>query len=125
MQFWIAAKTRKRLTSHWNRREQICHELLFATSSRSGQSGVLAPKHAAAIAQRRVEQGASVAVVFGNEKTGLTAEELLRIPHGIRIPLAAAQPSVNLAQACQIIAYEFFCAALDAREKEQTSRAEV
>lgn len=99
----------------------VGHDLCFATSSRPGQSGVLTPRQAAELAQSRAEAGASIAVVFGNEKTGLSSEELLRLPHGIRIPMAAAQPSVNLAQACQIVAYEFFCAGLAAREGGRSS----
>lgn len=95
------------------------HDVLFTTSSHSGQSGVLTPRQAAAIACAKTAEGARVAVAFGNEKTGLKNEELARADYGIRIPMAAPQPSVNLAQSCQLVAYEWFCAALAAREKER------
>jgi tRNA C32,U32 (ribose-2'-O)-methylase TrmJ len=36
-------------------------------------------------------------------------------PYSIRIPMAADQPSINLAQTCQIIAYEWFVHGLEAR----------
>lgn len=94
-------------------------DLVFTTSSRSGQSGVLVPRDAARVASDAVERGARVAVVFGNEKTGLSADDLKRGAHSIRIPMAAEQPSVNLAQSCQVIAYEWFCTALEARSQDR------
>jgi TrmH family RNA methyltransferase len=93
-------------------------ELVFTTSGRTGQSGVLLPRQAAEMATRRARDGQRIAVVFGNEKTGLTSEDLARGTHAIRIPMAAPQPSINLAQACQVIAYEWFSAGLLAREEE-------
>ena len=36
----------------------------------------------------------------------------------VRIPMAADQPSVNLGQAVQLMAYELFVAALEAREPD-------
>jgi TrmH family RNA methyltransferase len=93
-------------------------EVIFTTSSHTGQSGVLTPRQAAQVALEQMDLGREVAVLFGNEKTGLKNEELSRGTHAIRIPMAAPQPSVNLAQACQLIAYEWFSAALAAREKE-------
>lgn len=89
--------------------------LVLATTARTGVSGVLQPREAATLACRHVAAGGTVAVVFGNEKSGLTAEELTLGHERVRIPMAAHQPSVNLAQAVQIIAYELFVAALDAR----------
>lgn len=93
-------------------------DLVFATSGRSGQSGVLVPRVAAELACERACAGARIAVLFGNEKTGLSSDDLARAHHAIRIPMAAPQPSINLAQACQLIAYEWFCAGLVARERE-------
>lgn len=101
---------------HSNLTEALAERsLVLATTSRSGVSGVLQPREAARIAQGRVTRGGTIAVVFGNEKTGLNAEDLTLAHERVRIPMAAAQPSVNLAQATQIIAYELFLAALDAR----------
>jgi tRNA (cytidine32/uridine32-2'-O)-methyltransferase len=89
---------------------------VIATSSRRGISGVLQPREAAQRVVELARQGDSIAFVFGNEKTGLEREEVERATLCVRIPMAADQPSVNLAQATQIIAYELFLAALDARE---------
>jgi TrmH family RNA methyltransferase len=93
--------------------------LVLATTSRSGVSGVLQPREAAQLAQQHVTRGGTIAVVFGNEKTGLSAEDLTLAHERVRIPMAAPQPSVNLAQATQIIAYELFLAALDARATQR------
>ena len=54
-----------------------------------------------------------MAIVFGNEKTGLAPEDLQRSDLLVRIPMAADQPSINLAQAVQIVAYELLLRALE------------
>lgn len=90
----------------------------FATTSRRGVSFVMPPRRAAAMAAERAELGESLAFVFGNEKTGLSEEELGLCGERVRIPMAADQPSVNLAQAVQIIAYELFIAGLERRGPE-------
>ena len=51
------------------------------------------------------------AVVFGAERTGLTNEELESAHALVRIPASAAYPSLNLAMAVQLVAYELFRAA--------------
>jgi tRNA (cytidine32/uridine32-2'-O)-methyltransferase len=90
-------------------------KLVLATTARRGVSGVVEPRDAARLALEVAAAGAQVAVVFGNEKSGLGAEDLQLSHERVRIPMAADQPSVNLAQAVQIIAYALFVAALDAR----------
>lgn len=49
-----------------------------------------------------------VAVVFGNERTGLTDEELLECTMGVTIPSSESFASLNLSHAVQIIAYHLF-----------------
>jgi TrmH family RNA methyltransferase len=51
---------------------------------------------------------APAAVVFGSERTGLTNEELEAAHALIRIPAHCAYPSLNLAMAVQLVAYELF-----------------
>jgi tRNA/rRNA methyltransferase len=51
---------------------------------------------------------ARVAVVFGNERTGLTDTELEECTIGVTIPSDAAFGSLNLSHAVQIICYELF-----------------
>jgi tRNA/rRNA methyltransferase len=90
-------------------------ELVLATTSRRGFSGVIKPREAAERAVRHAASGGKVAILFGNEKTGLSEADHAWATVHVRIPMAAAQPSVNLAQATQIIAYELFVEALAER----------
>jgi TrmH family RNA methyltransferase len=53
-------------------------------------------------------QRSPAAVLFGAERTGLTNEELEAAHVLLRIPAAAAYPSLNLAMAVQLIAYELY-----------------
>lgn len=46
------------------------------------------------------------ALVFGNEKTGLSNEDIARCDAVLNIPTAAKQPSVNLAQAVLLTCYQ-------------------
>jgi len=87
----------------------------YATTARRGVSGVLVPRRAAQDAVERTLRGEQVAFVFGNEKTGLAEGDLMGAQARVRIPMAADQPSINLAQAVQLLAYELFVAALDER----------
>jgi len=49
-----------------------------------------------------------VAVVFGNEETGLTDEELSLCHLAVNIPASPDFPSLNLSHAVQVICYEIF-----------------
>ena len=90
-------------------------DLVLATTARRGFSGVIQPREAAARAVAHAARGGRIAFLFGNEKTGLSEADHAWATLHVRIPMAADQPSVNLAQATQIIAYELFVAALEAR----------
>lgn len=92
-------------------------DVAFATTARRGVSGVISPRRAADLAVRAASEGRRLAFVFGNEKTGLSAEDSGLCAERIRIPMAADQPSINLAQAVQVVAYELFVAGLVARER--------
>ena len=94
----------------------------FATTSRRGVTGVVAPRRAAAIACEHAARGERVAFVFGNEKTGLGAADLEQCAGRLRIPMAADQPSVNLGQAVQIVAYELYVAGLELRAAGRAPR---
>jgi tRNA/rRNA methyltransferase len=89
----------------------------YATTARRGVSGVLTARRAAHDAVERAARGESLAFVFGNEKTGLAEDDLERASARVRIPMAADQPSINLGQAVQVMAYELMVAALEAREQ--------
>jgi len=59
--------------------------------------------------------GGDVALVFGNERTGLTEDELAACSLAVHIPTSEIFPSLNLAQAVQIACYELRRAALGGR----------
>ena len=71
----------------------------------------------------RLEPGAGLALVFGPEASGLTTDEL-RLCHAIvHVPTDPAQPSLNLAQAVLLLAYELRLRALEAGEPAMPSTA--
>jgi TrmH family RNA methyltransferase len=90
----------------------------YATTARRGVSGVLSARRAARDAVERAARGEQLAFMFGNEKTGLAEEDLVGAQARVRIPMVADQPSINLGQAVQLMAYELFVAALEARDAE-------
>jgi tRNA/rRNA methyltransferase len=67
----------------------------------SHQSG--SPREAATLA---ISSGQNVALVFGNETSGLSNDELILCQHLVHIPANPEFSSLNLASAVQIMAYE-------------------
>ncbi len=53
------------------------------------------------------QQGLSVAFVFGGERFGLSNDDVYRCHACLSVPTAAGYGSLNLAQAVQLIAYEW------------------
>lgn len=96
-------------------------EIVVASSSRRGLSGVTTPTELAPLLIERAAARQNATVLFGNEKSGLTNEEMSRADLAVRIPIAADQPSLNLAQAVQILTYQLFVEALAARNRESSS----
>jgi tRNA/rRNA methyltransferase len=72
----------------------------------------LSPRDAA---ERLIAARGEVAVVFGDERAGLSASEVEQCDLASCIPSAPDQPSWNLAQAIAIYAWELRAAALHAR----------
>jgi tRNA (cytidine32/uridine32-2'-O)-methyltransferase len=66
----------------------------------------LTPREGAVQALAAAMRGEQVALVFGNERTGLENEELARCHAMVRIPSVDDYSSLNLAQAVQVMAYE-------------------
>lgn len=81
----------------------------------------LSPREAANRALRASRDG-QVAFVFGNERTGLENEELMSCHAMVRIPSADDFPSLNLAQAVQVLAYEWRLATLAAEPQDEPAR---
>jgi TrmH family RNA methyltransferase len=88
-------------------REAVADRALVAATSGRGLPAALSPRR---FAERAAAAG-PLAVVFGPEASGLKSDELALCEATIRIPTDAAQPSLNLAQAVLVIAYELFLAA--------------
>jgi tRNA/rRNA methyltransferase len=63
------------------------------------------PRAAAAAAHEQAVHG-EIALVFGNERTGLSNEDVERCSALAHIPANPAYSSLNLAQAVQVLAYE-------------------
>jgi tRNA/rRNA methyltransferase len=86
-----------------------------ARTARSREYGPpqLAPRAAAAQAREHAVHG-DIALVFGNERTGLSNEDVERCSALAHIPANPAYSSLNLAQAVQVLAYELRTAYLGA-----------
>jgi TrmH family RNA methyltransferase len=85
-----------------------CGFVAATTSRDRDQYFRVADVRAAAVRIVAEARRSPAAVVFGAERTGLTNEELETAHMLIRIPANAAYPSLNLAMAVQLVAYELF-----------------
>jgi len=65
------------------------------------------PDWLAQLAQRSTQQGRRVAFVFGSERFGLSNADVYRCDALLSIPANPAYTSLNLAQAVQVIAWEW------------------
>lgn len=91
--------------------------LAAGTTRRLGQkrkSWGMTPSQFATLARGHGE--GTVGVVFGNERTGLTDEELDCCSLAVNIPTGGEFPSLNLSHAVQLMAYELF-KAFDERKR--------
>lgn len=90
-----------------------CVMVLGCTArSRTVSLPQLSPSQAAAALLEHARTG-PVALVFGNERTGLTNQEMTRCAAQVHIAADPGYPSLNLAAAVQIAAYELRGAALE------------
>ncbi len=92
---------------------------VYATTARPRDmvKPVLTPQAAARDMRAARDQGASVALLFGPERSGLSNDELVLADRVISVPLNPAFASLNLAQAVLIIGYEWFQAAHGASDE--------
>jgi TrmH family RNA methyltransferase len=86
-------------------------------------AGAWSPRRLAAESEALAGAG-TLSLVFGPEATGLTAAERALCHRLVRIPTDEAQPSLNLAQAVLLLAYELRLAFL-AREGESAAQEEA
>jgi tRNA/rRNA methyltransferase len=86
-----------------------CHLAVGTSSRHSSKRRLLLPDEAAALI---LATPGPVALVFGDEKRGLSDEDLSFCQAVCRIPASDAQPSLNLAQATAVMGYALARAAL-------------
>ncbi len=84
--------------------------VIGTTANPYGQLRPLTPRDAARLANTH---DGPVALVLGNEKNGLSLDELRRCHEVVRIPCLAPGASLNLAQATMILLYEWLSTALE------------
>ena len=75
---------------------------------------LLLPEEFADMADEITGEGGKVAVIFGNERTGLTDEQLDQCNLGVTIPSSDNFGSLNLSHAVQIMSYHLFRKNLEA-----------
>ncbi|HET7301365.1 MAG TPA: RNA methyltransferase [Oleiagrimonas sp.] len=90
-----------------------CHLVMGLSARRRGISlPELTPREAAMQALDAMARGEQVAMLFGNESSGLDNQELAHCHAMVRIPSVEDFSSLNLAQAVQVMAYELRMASL-------------
>jgi tRNA/rRNA methyltransferase len=97
-------------TIHANLRDAIGDAVLVAgTTRRRGRSRKYFSLFPEQLGEKiaGIAQG-TVAVLFGNEETGLTDEELSLCHVAVTIPAAPALPSLNLSHAVQVVCYAIY-----------------
>lgn len=97
--------------------------LAAATSRRKGKwRGAVSLIRDAMPTLREAAEHNTVAIVFGNERTGLSNEHLIECGLALYIPTEPEQPSLNLSQAVMITAYELASTSLTASPDERQPR---
>jgi TrmH family RNA methyltransferase len=98
--------------------------LVVGTTRRTGKHrGPQLSAREAAPALCRAAQSGPVALVFGPERTGLTAAELRSCHRLVTIPASPKYPSLNLAHAVLLLGYELLLAGDDLESQPQPPRA--
>ena len=72
-----------------------------------------------------ISQNQRIAVLFGREDFGLSSHQISLCQITASVPMATKNPSLNLAQAVQIFAYEIFLASVTEMPTEEYEYAEV
>lgn len=98
-----------------------CAWVVGTSSRRVRGKRLLTPAQVAREAVERAGEGRT-AIVFGDERSGLTNEEVHRCHDLSAIPSDAAQPSLNLAQAVLVYCYALRAAGLAARAGDRPPR---
>ncbi len=103
-----AADVLDQATLHEDLRDAIGDAVLVAgTTRRRGRNRKYFSIFPEQLAQKIASiRSGTVAVLFGNEETGLTDEELALCNLAVTIPASSEFPSLNLSHAVQVVCYE-------------------
>jgi tRNA/rRNA methyltransferase len=84
--------------------------LTFATTMRGRDmvKPVVTPRQAAALIREAAARGQRAGILFGPERSGLTADDLAPVQTIVTCPVNPGFGSLNLAQAVLLIGYEWF-----------------
>jgi tRNA/rRNA methyltransferase len=83
-------------------------DIIFAATAKARKNFSLLPIEKALNKMSDFAGITGIGLLFGNERTGLTSEELLHTNFRFRIPQAGNQPSYNLASAVLITLFSIF-----------------
>jgi len=100
-----------------------CSVAVGTTSRRGGYRSRAYPLRAAAAELESIAGSNKIAIVFGREDRGLTNRELKLCNRLITIQTAPEYPSLNLAQAVVVVAYELMMAAQVSAAAIEAARA--
>src|SRR5438876_1376137 len=102
-----------RAVSNWEDATEGLHWLVGTTHrKRRAQFPQIVEARQAAAKIAGVSRNNRVGIVFGREEAGLTDAELRKCHDIASVPQAAEHPSLNLAQAVMLFAYEIYLASL-------------
>jgi tRNA/rRNA methyltransferase len=84
-------------------------ERVVATTARNRELSqrIVTPRRAAGEMRAWIASGDKVGVLFGPERTGLTNDDMVQADTALSIPLNPQFPSLNIAQAVLLVAYEW------------------
>ena len=83
-------------------------EFVLASTAKPRKNSSLLSLEEAVTEVRRLPQGTRLGLLFGNERTGLTSDEILHANAVFTIPQAVRQPSYNLASAVLLTLFALF-----------------
>ena len=97
--------------------------LVFAATARdrSMAKPVLTPEEAVRRLKKAADEGIAAGILFGNERAGLTNDDVALADCAVTIPTDPELSSINLGQAVLVLCYEWFKAAGPAPMPERIS----
>jgi TrmH family RNA methyltransferase len=115
-----------RAVTTWEEATEGLHWLVGTTHrKRRAQFPQVVEARKAAVKIADISQKHRVGIVFGREEAGLSDAELRKCHDIVGVPQAAEHPSLNLAQAVMLFAYEIYLASLGEVPKASYNLATV